>query len=203
MRFLPPAFYNEIIQQEFTEAILLSIELVESTLNITTWNSPISYDSIIYYPRAFKISPVNYGDAKIVSDVNVDIDDADRGLFSSFGQYDAAAYPFKLTWVVLNEFGLAVSALVIFVGVTDHWEYKPGGLSFVAVSVLNQWTRETTSRFSESCRWRIFKGIECKYVGSGTTCDRTFDQCKAYGNEDNFGGQRWLPGMINKKLESK
>lgn len=203
MRYIPAVFDNEIRKQEYSQALLISIEIAGSALNFTTWNVPILHNSSLYFPRAFKIGPVSYSDTKIVSDVNVDIDDVDRGLFASFGENDAAKYPFELTWVVVDKFSREVSSLVIFVGYTDQWNYEPGKLSLVAVSFLNQWTRETTSRYSGSCRWRIFKGIECKYVGPATTCDRTYDQCEVFGNQDNFGGFRWLPSMINKKIEEK
>lgn len=48
--------------------------------------------------------------------------------------------------------------------------------------------------FGKYCRWRKFKGLECKYSGSETECDRAFDTCKKFGNTLNFGG---FPAIIN------
>jgi phage-related protein len=42
------------------------------------------------------------------------------------------------------------------------------------------------------CRFKVFKGSLCKYVGLATTCDRTYEQCRSYGNLNNFGG---APGL--------
>jgi phage-related protein len=42
------------------------------------------------------------------------------------------------------------------------------------------------------CRHKIFKGIYCKYAGAATTCNRTYEQCRTYGNLNNFGG---APGL--------
>jgi phage-related protein len=41
------------------------------------------------------------------------------------------------------------------------------------------------------CPWP-FKGVECKYSGADTTCQRTHDDCEAKGNLLNFGG---FPGL--------
>lgn len=44
------------------------------------------------------------------------------------------------------------------------------------------------------CRYETFKGSQCSYSGSETTCDRTFARCIALGNEQRFGGQPGIPG---------
>ena len=44
----------------------------------------------------------------------------------------------------------------------------------------------------DHCRYKTFKGTECGYVGVQTSCDRTFIQCREYGNEGRFGG---FPGV--------
>lgn len=43
-----------------------------------------------------------------------------------------------------------------------------------------------------SCGW-IFKGAECGYSGSATSCDRMLTTCKALGNTKRFGGR---PGLL-------
>ena len=203
MRNLPLLFEQELISQEFIQALLISMTIVESEIRITDWGTPILHDSELYYPRAFQVQPVYYGGTKIVDDVTVSIDDTDRSLFASFGEHDSGKYPFKLTWVVLDRAGREIASLVVFSGDIDRWSYEPGKITVVAASIFNQWTRETTSKYYGSCRWRIFKGVECKYAGIAITCDRTYDLCDSYGNTDNYGGFRWLPSMINKKLETK
>lgn len=42
------------------------------------------------------------------------------------------------------------------------------------------------------CRWKVFKGTRCGYIGAETTCDRTLTQCRSYGNSERFGG---FPGV--------
>jgi phage-related protein len=43
-------------------------------------------------------------------------------------------------------------------------------------------------RYRPTCQVRRFKDIRCGYIGSETSCDRTFATCKALGNQGNFAG---------------
>ena len=42
------------------------------------------------------------------------------------------------------------------------------------------------------CRYKVFKGHQCGYSGSATSCDRTIDTCRNLGNSARFGG---FPGL--------
>jgi hypothetical protein len=48
--------------------------------------------------------------------------------------------------------------------------------------------------YGSTCRYKYFKGAECKYGDSETTCNRTLDQCVTYANDVNFGG---FPGITD------
>ncbi len=207
MRILPPAFKTELESQEFVQAILISMDIVETTLNITSWTAPIVYDSIIYRPRGLKLSPLNYSSATIVDNLSVEIDDTDRGIYTALGEHDSGEYPITFRWIVLDSLGKILASLIIFSGTIDQWDYEPGKVTIIAASIFNRWSQGTLSRYSESCRWKVFKGVECKYVGDEPTCSRTYDFCSNLkvvgsetGNSDNFGGFRWTAGLVNKKL---
>ena len=40
----------------------------------------------------------------------------------------------------------------------------------------------------------------CRYSGSGTWCDKSWDRCVTLGNSINFGGFRWLTGLQEKTI---
>lgn len=48
--------------------------------------------------------------------------------------------------------------------------------------------------YNDHCRYKYFKGVECKYSGANAMCDRSLDQCILYGNSINFGG---FPGILD------
>lgn len=43
-----------------------------------------------------------------------------------------------------------------------------------------------------ACNW-LFKGAECAYSGSATSCARTLDNCRVLNNSARFGGR---PGLV-------
>lgn len=49
-------------------------------------------------------------------------------------------------------------------------------------------------KYRTGCQVRRFKDCRCGYIGEETVCDRTFDRCKALGNQVNFRG---FPQMYN------
>lgn len=48
-----------------------------------------------------------------------------------------------------------------------------------------------TQDYTRNCRYREFKGAQCKYAGGVTFCDRTYTTCLALLNTINFGGFRF------------
>jgi len=54
-------------------------------------------------------------------------------------------------------------------------------------------TRSPQDRYLKGhCRYQEFKGTLCGYSGGETECNRTFAQCRSYGNQVQFGG---FPGV--------
>ena len=51
---------------------------------------------------------------------------------------------------------------------------------------------------ADHCQWiSRFKGFECKYSGSETSCNGTRAQCRALGNTKNYGG---FPGLADSSM---
>lgn len=50
-------------------------------------------------------------------------------------------------------------------------------------------------RMSYFCPYK-FKDSRCKYYGIGSFCNKTYVQCESYKNEDNFGGMKTLPALL-------
>lgn len=201
MKNLPIALKDALESQELIQALLVNMTVGGHEFKFTSWSSPVLYNSSLFYPRGLDLSNISFSATNIVDSVRIDFDDVDRGLYSAFGDQDAGNFPITLTLVILNSTWKVVTNLDVFRGTIDQWDYKPGKLSLVAASIFAQWAQVTTSKFSGSCRWKVFRGLECKYAGTGTECDRTYDQCKTYGNIENFGGFRWLPSLAARRLK--
>jgi hypothetical protein len=89
-----------------------------------------------------------------------------------------------------------------FYGIARGWKIE--GDSKVSISVVNEfarWNERTLRPQSSSCAWAFKQaGGECGYVGSGTWCDQSYERCKGLGNQLNFGGDRFLPAVVEKEL---
>jgi outer membrane protein assembly factor BamB len=89
-----------------------------------------------------------------------------------------------------------------FYGIARGWKIE--GDSKVSISVVNEfarWNERTLRPQSSSCAWAFKQtGGECGYAGLGTWCDQSYERCKGLGNELNFGGDRFLPAVVEKEL---
>jgi len=202
MKNISPALKAALSSEQYIQALLLSINVYADTFLFTTWDEPLLFEGSLYIPRGMAVQSINYNAANIVNNVTMNVGDVDRALLSVLGDVDAGVFPVKITYCVLSTSDMSILGNVeVFTGNISQWEYVPGKVKITAASIFEQWGRVTTSKFSGSCRWRVFRGAECTYTGTGIRCDRTYDQCVAYSNEDNFGGFRWLPSMVNKRLK--
>jgi hypothetical protein len=204
LKDLPVALTDQLKSTEYRPAILVEINTHLDRYLYTTWSQPILFDEEMYLPRGMAMETISYSDAVVVDNVSINLDDTDRTLYGGFSSLVAGDYHVEITLVVLNEASKIISDMVGFVGFLDEWNYEPGRLKLVAKSIFARWARETTTKFSSSCRWRVFNGPECQVPDPsiGTQCDRTYTTCsETYHNQDHFGGFRWLPSLLNKTID--
>lgn len=97
-------------------------------------------------------------------------------------------------------FSNSLYPMTVFKGYIDRPRTDEEFINIQILSPLAAWDRRTVRRQSSSCRYLKFKGEECGYSGGETWCDRTYARCTTLGNTANFGGYRWLPDIINKKI---
>lgn len=95
---------------------------------------------------------------------------------------------------------MADGAVTEFEGTIDSWDPDEEDIRITLSSPMMQWTQKTQAVQSALCRWKIFKGTECAYAGDQSWCDRTYSRCSALANTANFGGERFLPSIINKDI---
>lgn len=154
-----------------------------------------------YEPRSFKPESIQYGLNNIVDQMKVDVDNLDDALTSVFVGGTPQDSEVSLKLVALDtDYSVIASPQTRFEGFINGWGLTEEKVSITVSSLFNQWAQKTLSKHSASCRWKVFKGTECGYTGSGTWCDRSYTRCSALGNTDNFGGFRWLPSIVDKEL---
>lgn len=197
MREIPQALLDEFKKGYYRPATLIDIA---GDMFITDWASPLYYQGDIYYPRGMRRGPIRSGSSNVVDSFSFELDDVNREAFKEISEKNPAGISYSQHLIVMDRDQQILSGTTIYTGFLDSWDYTPSTMKITIVSIFVQWNRETTKYFSSSCRWQLFKGIECKYDGQAIVCDRSYGQCKSYSNSDNFGGFRWLPTLVDKRL---
>ena len=87
----------------------------------------------------------------------------------------------------------------VFRGLVSTWKLSEPKASITLVNEFILWNKKTLRKHQSACRWP-FKGTECKYAGAETWCDQSHARCLALSNQDNFGGDRWLPDLMEKEI---
>lgn len=204
MRTLPAAMETALTSESYRQCHLIDLDVSDSEMRFTNWTTPI-LSTDLYIPRGMKIEPMSFSTGSIVEKVRLSIDDVDRALYEALGEQYSGDFSVIIKFAVLDEQSKVLATLTLFNGLIDQWEYRPGSMELTAVSKLFiKWARPTTSRYAASCRWKEFKGTECGYTPppgetGPLTCNRSYAQCYI---PENFGGFRWIPSLIHKKIEA-
>jgi hypothetical protein len=201
MRSIDSSVLAQLAAEELRPFLLLSFTVGATTYRYTDCDVPIVEGGDTYEPRGFEFGEINYSSGRVVDSVDLQVDDTDRILLPDFvgGTPQGGAAILRL--VVLDaDYAIIGTAAILFQGEIDDWSYDEPTLKVSLTGIFARWRQRTTSRQPASCRWKKFKGTECAYSGSATWCDRTYVRCEAIGNTANFGGERWLPSIIDKVI---
>lgn len=204
MRIITQAVLDALGSEEYRPTVILQITTESISLNYTMWDYPIFCNACyLYTPRGFKVDAIKFGSSSIVDSVSVKIDDVSREVYKTIAEPYGQHVGCNVGIAVLDQAGEVLGTTNVFSGTVTEWGFSSGSISLRVSSIFSQWSTTTTSTFSGSCRWRIFKGKECTYTGSETRCSRTYSQCTTYGNTDNFGGFRWVQNLEEKVNPAK
>jgi len=148
----------------------------------------------------FEIQTINFGAKTSVDKVIVDIANVDLQMSAIFLNED-----------VINKWGILQIGFLdsnntmidqpieIFRGLVSTWKLTEPKAEIVLMNEFVFWNKRTLRKHQASCRW-AFKGTECTYAGAETWCDRSYARCGALSNTDNFGGERWLPDLMEREI---
>jgi len=158
------------------------------------------YESNKFETMPFEIQTINFGAKTSVDKVIVDIANVDLQMSAIFLNED-----------VINKWGILQIGFLdsnntmidqpieIFRGLVSTWKLTEPKAEIVLMNEFVFWNKRTLRKHQASCRW-AFKGTECTYAGAETWCDRSYARCGALSNTDNFGGERWLPDLMEREI---
>lgn len=159
---------------------------------------PGTYDKFVSTP--FSFGSINYSAKSSVDKLKIEIENVDLAMSAVFLNEDVEN-KWGILWVAFyDENDLLINEPIeVFRGLVGEWSLTEEKGSIVLVNEFIFWNKKVMRRHQSSCMW-VFKGDECGYSGTATSCDQGYTKCLALQNSDNFGGFRWLPDLTEKDI---
>lgn len=163
----------------------------------TGWDIPIYLDhgsgDVKYSPVPLEFEPEGESFTLTISNV-------DEGMVAQFLAADRRGNTCDVYLVAIAS-DHSVSAFdLLFSGDIDGISsLNVSAITLKVVGPLGQWNRYGLRRHYAPCPW-AFKGTACGYAGVATECDKSWTTCDSLSNTANFGGEKYLPELMEKKL---
>lgn len=199
---------SDIITRLESNEIMLSY-LLEYTIDSITYrynnvevpvNASINGSPQLFEPRTFSFDSINYSYNNIIDSVNVKVDNIDSLLTTIFVDKVVSESTAVIYLIIFNDDNSVLETQQLFNGFINEFKIDESELNMTVTSIFAKWDQSSNIKHSSFCRWKQFKGEECKYSGGETVCDRSYARCVELGNIDNYGGFRWIPSIEDKEI---
>jgi lambda family phage minor tail protein L len=186
----------------FLIALSIIVPGLSDPLRVIRTDSDVVWAGETWIAFPFEIEEVSDQSKGEVPQVVVRISNADRAIEAFIQDYDTyvKTYGFSPMGVYIYIVNSKAIALDPYCDpeVEHYFELKQPKITSKWVSFTLGASNPFMRRFPASrvlkntCRYRVFKGDRCGYVGAETSCNRTLVQCRLYNNSGRFGG---FPGV--------
>jgi phage-related protein len=201
MRNVDASTLAQLQARELRTFVLVDKEIGGDHYRWTDCQVPIPHDGELYHPKPFSVGSIRYSSRYVIDLARVSYANLDSLMTALYVGSDTQGEPTTVYLVTVDAAGHIIGApITLFPGKIDEWGLDEEKLEETLRSRLARGDVCTLNRHSPSCVWHEFKGAECGYAGAATTCDRSYARCEALGNTANFGGDRWLPSIVNKDI---
>ena len=179
--------------------IFLSIEYPgESAIRICSNNENTVWDSQTWYPVPFRLGDLEESKEGSIPSTNLVISDPTKIILPYLDEYSGGQGA-SVYWYLCHSSNLASGAEYELVfSITQTTVDSNRNITFSLGAENFYRMRFPKNRyFKNHCQWETFKGTGCLSAVTGspsaeytaaTTCDRTFTQCRTYGNQARFQG---------------
>lgn len=199
-RTIPALMQDEFDKRAYTPFFLWRFTDGTYDYFYTECDVPLVYSGDRYEPRAIKVPRIKQSLTQMSSDCSIQVDNVDLVLSTPFLTNDIKLQETKLYLTVLDSDYHIIETVLIFDGIIDSYKMDDNLIKIKILGEVSIWKLQSIPEVCMSCPWRLFKGTECGYIGSETSCDRTYANCLSLSNADNFGGQRWMRSVSEAKI---
>jgi hypothetical protein len=209
MRTLPYPLNLEVEKAAQYGCHLLQFDFA-TTLRYTSLDIPLRYGGYTWAARGFEFQGVETALSEEIDKMDLTIDNVDHSLTTAFHGSNVRRKLVWLWYLGLSYPANPVGISLVFNGNIDQIEMDSRVIKVTVLSALAYWRKRVPARiYQATCPW-IFEpllgagdvrlGKYCRYAGAETWCDQSYKRCRTLDNEDNFGGFRWIPWLINRSF---
>lgn len=165
----------------------------EQPFRITNNHEPVTWGGNVYEPFEISHGDISQGDDGKINDVTISVGNAEGIIQYYVEHYEIIGKNIRIIQLIGD--GEAIEGTLVIKGC----KATKSQVDFTAGLGLEVMKRTIPSRrmYSRFCSFKFRDAMTCKYSGTDTKCDRSFDDCKRKGNIVNFGG---FPGIINDRI---
>lgn len=202
MRSLPTAVTDELNAEIAFLTYIVEFEF-DVPVYYTNADMSIYYDGKTYTPRGLDFGALEYSITPEADKVSLTMDNSDGLVSGWIMTSEIRGKNFNLWLVALdNNMQVIGEPVALFVGgLIDGIKCKRESATIEIFNHMILWKKKIPGRMHQGNCTFVFKNTAtCKYAGVATHCDKSYDQCVLYGNTLNFGGFRWIQGMVDKQI---
>jgi len=199
MRNFIPGIANELSQESPRYFFLLEMQC-STTHRYNDIDIPIYHGGERFSSRGFSFDQLRGSANLSVESLDVEIDDTDQIIGALVLGEDIRNKLARLYFGVIANADSVMHIQEFMQGIIGGWEMS--GDNKVRITITDEtilWNKKSLRPQSSSCPW-TFRGEECAYSGVGTWCDQSYQRCLDLANTDQFGGDRFLPAIVEREI---
>lgn len=199
MRNISPNIEAELSKENLVMFFMLELQF-ETTLRITDADVSV-YDNLgnLFTPIVFKFENITGSSGMSVESIDIDIDDTNQ-LMSAVVLSEDVRNKVAILYLGAYIDQKRIETQEFVRGIVGGWEISEDNK--IRITITNEivlWKKKPLRIQMSSCPW-VFKGTECGYSGGSVFCDQSYDDCAVKSNTDHFGGDRFLPALMEKEI---
>jgi lambda family phage minor tail protein L len=174
---------------------LYTIELYDgvNSLHLAEYDADVVFNSVTYTRFPIKHDFISENTQGEISSIKVTVANVSRLIQAYLENYDWRGLKVTIRMVWANQL-TDPDAYIDHIFYIDSYSADQNAVEFTLSEKYNVLGLQLPSRvYSRNyCCWK-FKSTECGYVGGQNVCNKTFQKCREWANQERFGGFPSIP----------
>jgi phage-related protein len=194
-RSFDSTFIDEKNKQENRPITLLKVHEFDGSndLRLAAYDTNVTFNSEVYAKFPFSFDAIGENASSEISNVVIRISNVSREIGAYLEQYEWRRLKVTILTVLANQLNDPdVKRQDVYY--IQNYSANDEVAEIVLTSLMNVLSLRLPGRLymRDHCQWK-FKGTECAYVGSETSCVKTLQRCRELNNQTRIGAQPTIP----------